>query len=122
LEAYLDLRDAKRGIPDDHTKDVWAFRTPAMFIVSAINVLAFPNEFVWWVHGLQSLGLSFALFVLCFDMAFGIGFKGNPFYLGTSSKTDQWLSKLRPHEILAMRLIIFSLFILIYTQLDYALQ
>lgn len=122
IEVGLDLYDSKRGKVDKHKEDIWAFRTPLTALVSILNVVIFPNDFVWWVHGLQSAGLSIGLFILCFDMAFGIGFKKNPFYLGTTSKTDVWLSKLRPHEILSMRLIIFSIFISIYTQLDYILQ
>ena len=127
LEAVLDLYDAKvKKKSDNHKKDIWLVRIPAFIGVSILNVILFPNEFIWLVQLGQGFALAFGLFVMFFDPVMGIGLKGNPFYLNSTgdagtSKTDFKLSNFSALTLTGIRLLILAITLIIYTQLDYTL-
>lgn len=118
LEAVLDLRDSKRGIWDNHKKDIWTLRAPAFLLASLVNVIIFPNEFIFPIHLLQSLLACFGLFIMFFDITFGTFFKRDPFYLGESSDTDNLLKKFSKLTLLGIRIIILGWCLGIYFGLD----
>jgi hypothetical protein len=123
VEAASDLYRAKvLKKTDTHKKDIWALRVPLMAGVSLLTPLLFPNEFIYIIHVAQSALLSFGVFVLCFDAAMGIGLVKDPFFLGGSSKTDIFFKQWPKINLLLMRLFIFIITFLIYTQLDYILS
>ena len=121
-EVMLDLKDAKNGIWDNHKKDIWTLRAPAFLLASLVNVAIFPNEFIFPVHLLQSLVACFGLFVMFFDMTFGTFFKKDPFYLGESSSTDNFLKRFSKLTLLGIRIIILGWCLGIYFGLDRILQ
>lgn len=112
-EIITDRAEWKKNIRDKKGQDV-IIRGLIMILVSLINCLFVNKDVTFW----QSFILSFGYFVMFFDPVMGIILKQNPFFLGTTSKTDKILKFVPWYVQLLLRGTVFAISILVYTKLD----
>lgn len=84
-EIVADVNEWRKGERDKKTHDV-IIRAVIMSLVSLVNCLFVDTSVTFW----QSFILSVGVFIFFFDPMMGIYLKKNPFFLGTTSKTDQF--------------------------------
>lgn len=120
VEAYVDVRDFRKGKRDKKKGRDMVFRIVGMFLVGAIQALF--TDYSWW----QGAILSGGIFVLVFDILVGFLMTAKSgrtltqrlFYLGKTSQSDRWLNFMPGFMILFFRGIIFVACATAYYDLD----
>lgn len=118
VEAFQDYRDYKAGVADKKTKDVIFLRLPLMIFLSGLNVVAFPNEYIFWLQWFQGFVLSLGLFFLLFDPLMGYLLVGNIRFLGTTSKSDSILGKMTWWQVFFLRFWVMAVAWGVYFNMD----
>lgn len=112
VEAYLDLKNYKKGKPDKKKGRDMVFRIIGMLVASVIVSLTGGES--WW----QSALLSGGLFVMFFDVIMAVAMKKKFWYLGTTSRIDRALGSLPWIYVMLIRGFIFVCTATIYYDLD----
>jgi hypothetical protein len=112
VEAYVDVRDFKKGKRDKKKGRDVVFRCAGFLLAGVLQALL--TDYSWW----QGAILSGGIFILLFDIIVGYGMTGRPFFLGKTSQTDRWLNFMPWFMILFFRGIIFVACATVYYDLD----
>lgn len=112
-EIVADVREWRKGERDKKTHDV-IIRGVMMALVALLDYLFVGKETFW-----QSYFLSVGIFVMFFDYIMGMYLTKNPFFLGTTSKTDGIWKFLPWYLGLLVRGTLFAMSYCIYKYWDF---
>jgi hypothetical protein len=111
VEAYLDIRNYRKGRPDKKKGRDAVFRVLAMLLLGAACTVLTGKT--WWQGALLSAGI----FVMFFDYLMAWGMSKRLDYLGKTSVTDKMISWMPWFAVLFFRGIIFAICATIYYDL-----
>jgi len=112
-EIVADVKEWRKDERDKKTRDV-IIRAVMMALVALLDYLFVGKQTFW-----QSYLLSVGIFVMFFDYIMGIYLTKNPFFLGTTSKTDGIWQFLPWYLGLLVRGTLFAMSYCIYKYWDF---